>query len=554
MSRPLHSLLAVFMIFGLGKPALPQSASTVSQSRTKGDRIISGVVVNQGTAAPIIDAEVSLSDSYGGPLRMNTRTDAEGRFVFEHLPDGKFAIQAAHRGFISAGYKEHEGFFTGIVTGEGQATTGLVLTLAPHAILSGTITDEAGDPVPQAQLTLYRQDDQIGRNRIIPSSSASTDDAGTYELANVSPGTYFVGVSATPWYATHRQVPPGIRASQTRSPLDVAFATTYYGDVTDPDTATPIAIKAGDRVPINITMHAERAVHITLPFHAQNGATPFPQLRIKRFGADEMVQASVTYTQQEGGEQIGELTVAPGHYELQISGAGKGKSSSTIIDATADAADASQPVAPSALDPLADVSGIVAMAGGGSLPSGLQVGLVDPAGSIGGNNFTNVDNTGKFRLGGVAPGEYRLSVFSSQDAVGVMSVSVHSASSKGSLVKIGSSSATLAALIEVGRTNVTGFAKQDGRPYAGAMIVLIPADPDGHADAYRRDQTDSDGSFSLKQVLPGRYTLIAIDDGWSLEWARPIVMERYLAREVKVTVPADRKAIELTDAVEVQQK
>ncbi len=550
--KSLHftTCLAICLTVGLSTHAWPQTLPATYAAA--GNRIISGVVVNQITAQPLIDAELNLSDSHGGPLRMNTRTDAEGRFVFKHLPDGKFAIQAAHRGFISAGYKEHEGFFTGIVTGEGMATTGLVLTLPPHAVLSGTVTDEAGDPVAQAQLTLYKQDVLTGRNRTVPSTGASTDDAGTFEFANVSPGTYFAAVSATPWYATHRQVPPGVRAAQARSPLDVAFATTYYGDVTDPDTATPIAVKAGDRVPINITMHAEPAVHITIPVRSPglNVPMPMPQLRAKIFGVEEYVQAPVSYVQQEGGGQIAELSVAPGHYELQMLGNNRQPGSSTILDA----ADPSQPVEPGSFEPLAEVSGMVAMSSGSPLPSGLQIGLTDQAGSIGGNSLATVDKTGKFQLRGVAPGEYRLAAWSPQNAMGVMSVTTHGASNNGSLVKIGSTSVTIAALIDLGRTTVNGFAKQDGKPFAGAMMVLIPADPEAHADAYRRDQTDSDGSFSLKQVLPGRYTLLAIDDGWSLEWARPIVMERYLAHGQKVTIPADRKSIDLSDAVEVQQK
>ncbi len=533
-------------------PASPQTAQANSTQPQGAERTISGVVVNQATAQPLVDAEVSLSDSHGGPLRMNTRTDAEGRFVFNHLPDGKFAIQAAHRGFIAAGYKEHEGFFTAIVTGADVNTTGLVLTLAPYATLSGTVTDEAGDPVADAQLTLYRQDDLTGRNRIVTFFSTMTDDIGSYEFASAPPGNYFVSASATPWYATHRQVPPGVQSAMSRSPLDVAFATTFYGDVTDPDAATPIAVKAGDRVPVNINMHAEPAVHIIIPLRnpPPGQGLPAPQLRVKRFGADEPVSSAVTFTQQEGGGQIAELTVAPGHYELQLQGNNAQKSRSTMIDASGN----TQAVEASSLEGLADVDGMVAMAGGGQLPSGMQLGLVDPGGSIAASTFTVVENSGRFRLRGVTPGEYRVSISSMQNAFGITSLSARGASNHGSLVKIGSTSATLAALVDVGRTTVNGFAKQEGKAFAGAMIVLIPTDPDAHGDAYRRDQTDSDGSFSLKQVLPGRYTLLAIDDGWSLEWARPVVMEHYMAHGLSVEVPADRKTVDLKDSVEVQKR
>ena len=45
---------------------------------------------------------------------------------------------------------------------------------------------------------------------------------------------------------------------------------------------------------------------------------------------------------------------------------------------------------------------------------------------------------------------------------------------------------------------------------------------------YHRDQSDSDGSFSMSPLFPGRYILLAIENGWDLEWADPKVMFQYL--------------------------
>jgi hypothetical protein len=72
-------------------------------------------------------------------------------------------------------------------------------------------------------------------------------------------------------------------------------------------------------------------------------------------------------------------------------------------------------------------------------------------------------------------------------------------------------------------------------------------------DLYRRDQTNTDGSFRLDRVVPGDYTLVAIDNGWTLEWARPEVMAPYLARGARVRVPGQR-TLELSVPVEVQPR
>jgi hypothetical protein len=60
------------------------------------------------------------------------------------------------------------------------------------------------------------------------------------------------------------------------------------------------------------------------------------------------------------------------------------------------------------------------------------------------------------------------------------------------------------------------------------MIVLVPSDPVHNQSLFRRDQSDSDGTFTLASVKPGKYTLLAIANGWDLEWMNPAVIKPYL--------------------------
>jgi hypothetical protein len=69
----------------------------------------------------------------------------------------------------------------------------------------------------------------------------------------------------------------------------------------------------------------------------------------------------------------------------------------------------------------------------------------------------------------------------------------------------------------------------------------------------RRDQSDSDGSFSLRDVAPGQYTVVAIQDGWKLDWARPGALAGYLAHGVAVKVTDQSgKPIQLSQPVPAQ--
>jgi hypothetical protein len=85
------------------------------------------------------------------------------------------------------------------------------------------------------------------------------------------------------------------------------------------------------------------------------------------------------------------------------------------------------------------------------------------------------------------------------------------------------------------------------------MIMLVPRQPSAYRALVRRDQSDSDGSFSLRDVPAGQYTVIAILDGWNLDWNDRETMARYLSHGVAVTV-SDQPGgvVRLSESVPVQ--
>ena len=48
-----------------------------------------------------------------------------------------------------------------------------------------------------------------------------------------------------------------------------------------------------------------------------------------------------------------------------------------------------------------------------------------------------------------------------------------------------------------------GVVLQDDKPVAGAMVLLVPDDGVQDKQRYRRDESDSDGTFTLRQVVAG---------------------------------------------------
>jgi len=68
----------------------------------------------------------------------------------------------------------------------------------------------------------------------------------------------------------------------------------------------------------------------------------------------------------------------------------------------------------------------------------------------------------------------------------------------------------------------------------------VPQHPTEEATLFRRDQSDSDGTFTLRQILPGRYTVVAIEKGWEINYRDPVVLKPYLEHGEVVDVTPNR--------------
>ena len=109
--------------------------------------------------------------------------------------------------------------------------------------------------------------------------------------------------------------------------------------------------------------------------------------------------------------------------------------------------------------------------------------------------------------------------------------------------------------LAVGVVNVEGFVPRGGKPSSGVMVALIPKDPQSHLDMFRRDQSDSDGSFTLPAVIPGTYTLIAVEDARGFQWMQPDVLNRYLQHGQNLTIgELMSNTVHLPDPIEVQPR
>jgi hypothetical protein len=114
------------------------------------------------------------------------------------------------------------------------------------------------------------------------------------------------------------------------------------------------------------------------------------------------------------------------------------------------------------------------------------------------------------------------------------------------------------ATLMAGVVSVEGVVKKkDGKPASGAMVALVPRGMEArtHFERIRWDQSDLDGTFTVRQILPGKYTLIAVEDAWGTAWLKQDVLEKYLAHGQELTIgELMTQPVMLPEALEAQKK
>ncbi len=137
--------------------------------------------------------------------------------------------------------------------------------------------------------------------------------------------------------------------------------------------------------------------------------------------------------------------------------------------------------------------------------------------------------------------------------VAVASLSSQDAEIAGHMVVVRpGSSSSVSVTLATGQSDLNGSIKRAGKPFAGAMVVLAPTDPENYRDLFRRDQSDLDGTFTMRNVIPGSYTIFAIENGWDLEWSKPEIIAAYAKHGRKVEIGP--RTVDLSEAIEVQPK
>jgi hypothetical protein len=541
--------------------ALPVRPQTAPPTPAQGYRI-AGKIVNAATGEPLRRATVAALTEEDSQTVATVESDSEGHFSLEHLTAAKYQLTASKRGFRTAFYDEHDEFNSAIVTGPDQDTEHLTFRLVACGAIHGVVLTDGGDPVEHATVMLFlKPHDGRPGNRVNQTDGTTTDDTGAYEFSDLAAGDYLLAVSAEPWYALHRSSNAARKKAESASgeadplaALDVAYPTTYFDSTTDEASASQIPLTGGARVEADINLHAVPAIRIQVDTpRKRDGGAARAELRQTVFGAVISAQSMGAMEGFLGAMDSGvaEFTgVAPGRYELA-----EGDPPRVVeLNATANLQ-----VDPSLGSPAVPVRGSLRTPGGAPLTDDCNLTLEPLTTEHSAENNQDAIRTqciqGSFRFPAVPSGEWQLSGESGGRPLPIESIMVNGQPRRGGQIKVQDQPLSIVAAVAQGATRVQGFARRAGKGVAGVMVVLVPKDAISLTALYRRDQSDSDGSFSLRDVTPGRYTLVAIEDGWTLDWADPRIIGRYLPGGIPVTVSdTSGKTLALAALVPVQSR
>jgi hypothetical protein len=286
---------------------------------------------------------------------------------------------------------------------------------------------------------------------------------------------------------------------------------------------------------------------------------PFPALIQTILGEED--QASMGNVRQgpPGSGTVEVSGLAPGHYEIrQVDPPRK-----VEVDMSGNLE-----VDTSAGTQMPTVTATVRMGDGTPLPEPLQLVLnsdADANQEILAPVITSAPGQSVARFSSVSPGSWTVMARSGDLSLAVASLQTSAGVRSGATLQVKDRPLPLTVTLVAGKTSVQGMVRKsaapgaadagDGKGLAGVMVVLVPQDPGTNRGLFRRDQSDSDGSFTLRDAAPGKYTVVAIEDGWELEWARPEIIRRYLSKGVGVTITDhSAKQLQLPEPVPVQPR
>ncbi len=220
-----------------------------------GTASLSGRIVERDSRAPVADVVVTLASvSPSGSLV--TKTDRDGRYVFEDVAAGNYRLTARHPEYTPEIYGMDLGTNPAalepiVKLSAQQRRADVDFTLVRSGRVTGRITNSRGEPVQGARMGAIQVVDAGGFRMIGGSGISTTNERGEYQLANLPEGAYYIGVAWTD------QEAQGVPSPSERQQI-------YFPGVDATKDATTVHVGAGQTAGnVDIVMRPMTRVRLT---------------------------------------------------------------------------------------------------------------------------------------------------------------------------------------------------------------------------------------------------------------------------------------------------
>lgn len=506
---------------------LPSNAHQTDSTKRHAGIITGRLTDDSGQPLPNAGIFVTKAGSVTGPRR-SLGTDEEGRFRADDLAPGSYSVSAYVPGYVSATESVEREYYR-----PGEVVN---LRMMKGGIITGTVTNSSGEPVVGVRVSPVRVRDGEGRPvRGVSQSGGGnrlTDDRGVYRIYGLLPGTYLVVAGG------------GGQMGYPPSGYD-GDAPTYHPSTTR-DAAAEVAVRAGQEMTgIDIHYRGDRGYIVSGTLSGAvgpDGAMRSAVLMLSHTATGAL--ESRTFVQPRAGQGFALSGIPDGDYELvalleigtETSGASTPRH---VVIKGADVTGIELSLAP-----LGSISGRVAFE---NIPEAdrspeckskritsldelvlrarrdEKPGAKDPPGvGVFSSNEGSPDEKGEFKILSLSAARYRIEVrFPGEDwfiramtRAGGTGSKPNEVASVGLGLNTGQRVTDLTVTLAEGAAAVRGKvipAAEGSRLPAQLRVHLVPAEPESADDAIRFSEarTDSEGVFSLTNLTPGIYYLLA---------------------------------------------
>jgi len=562
----LVSMAAVAQVRDAPKPpprdAAPASAGTSSIAGT--------ILTDADPPRPVRRATVLLNSP--GNDGQTVVTDDAGRFVFTGLNAGRYGLIVMKRGWTRRPYgaKAPGRPGTSIPLAAGERAT-ITMRMPRPAAITGTVLGENGQP--QGGLVMrvmqYRYTGGERRLAAAPATAFGPDDRGQYRIFGLAPGEYYVvAAGAREFFSPGSDVHftsdvdvqqaikaieggPGVPSTDVPQ-RRVGSAPVYYPGTASLAQATPITVRAGEeRAGVDFVTQYVTTARIDGTVTGLDGAPPAAGTQVSLVSNDPNIAAfgfdSLRSTRTDAAGKFGFAGIAPGSYALLARAANPSSWASADIDVQGDDIHG----VTLAMQGSLTVSGTVKFDGAGQPPAftAVRVALqpqLSPGGvTISSSTSANADASGHFSVSGVTPGRYRLSA-ALAGAVGAWVARASSLAGQESLDTV----VDIRSSVSDGLVTLTDQASSlSGQAPPDAFVILFSVNQAQWAPPSRRiiwNRVAADGSFTSRNVPPGDYYIVAVNDVDPGQWLDPTYLQGLIPSATKITIgDGERKTIEI---------